>query len=241
MRALTSQKVTDAVREAKGTLAALSDKVFTNTEAAAFVSLAMSFIRKHPKPLTDDQGNAAYGSIMHLFGKQPSKELLVSNFYRLLANWQFIDEGIVIPQWEGQATQSDLAFLAVEKHTQLTAKKRLLYNVRTRLKTGLCAGIITWVPLSELFIYRFLDRISGTRKFKCAAEEIAGMEARAIVQINNGKYVLSDVSVSQKQKETNQAIASARSAVDKCVRGGPCNTCSATVADCPLAVYYTGR
>lgn len=237
MRALTSQKVTDAVNKARTGIDELAAKSFTNKEAAALVSLVYKAVKQNPKPLTDEQGNAAYGSVMHLLGTTPTKEVLVANLYRLAANWYLIEDGVIIPTWGGEPTPSDVAFLSVKKGPKQATDKRRKYEVKIRLKTGLCAGIISWVSLSDAFIYRFLDRIAGTRSFKCSAEEIAGMEGRAIVELRNGRYVLSELTATQRQKENNRRISEARSAVDKCRRGIPCNVCSATVKQCPLAVY----
>ena len=237
MRALTSKQVTAAVAKAKSKLADFEAVTFTTEVAASFVLLAASVVRKHPKPLTGDQANAAYNSCAHLIGTKPTKEMLIANFYRLVANWYIIDEGAAIPQWGGEPITSDVAFLAVKKGRIPVVNGKRQYKVRIRLKTGLCAGIISWVVLNERLILRFLDRLAGTKMYRCSAEEIAGMEARVVVDSNNGAIHLSEFNCTQAQKEANKKLAEARADVRKCRAAKPCNICAATVAECPLAVW----
>ena len=240
MRALSFKKVAQAVHAAEPALTKMATNVFDERAEVAYIQLGASLVRTKPKKLTDEQMSAGLASCAHLVGLPPGEEtltLLRRNFWRLIANWYFIDEGMEIPEWRGEPETTDVAFLSVRKQRSTSPNSKPKYIVRVRLKTGLCAGIITGVLLSSQAIYHFLTKVSGTRAFNCAAEEIAGMEGRVVIEVVNNLYHIKTWTCNQAQKDINKKIAEARADVRKCKRGIPCNVCNMTVAQCPLAVW----
>lgn len=192
----------------------------------------------HPKAKAEGyQLSAAYESLAFLAGKQVTAKALDACVMRVLANWHFVDEGTEVPEWDGTRTSSDLVVLGLAP----AGKDRFggrRYIVGVRLKTGLCAGIISCGTLSSVQLDTILKHVSGTGTMNCAVEEFSGMKARADVSFDGSMLHFHDWFCSENQKKHNRDLANRRVDVRKCSRAPmPCNACDKTVKECPLAIW----
>lgn len=180
--------------------------------------------------------DALWNSVNHLLGQTPTPAMIKRNAMHVIANWNFIEEGVAIPQWDGTPIVSDVVFIGVARLQHEEGTQPKLY-VKLKLKTGLCAGIITGVSLTSSKIGYFLDHIAGVSREHCSVEEIAGMQARLQVAWESGKLVVLDWQATGTHKANNRKITEARSDAAKCTRSQPCNVCTADVTQCKLAVW----
>lgn len=192
----------------------------------------------HPKLKPETfQLTAAYESLSFLAGKHVTTKALDACVLRVLANWNFIDEGMEVPEWDGTRTSSDLVVLGLAP----AGKDRFggrRYIVGVKLKTGLCAGIMSCGTLSSMQLDTILKHISGTGSMNCAVEEFSGMRARADVSFDGSMLHFHDWFCSEAQKKHNRDLANRRIDVRKCSRAQmPCNACEKTVRECPLAIW----
>ena len=211
------------------------DKQFTKVLIQELVRDVFSAVAPGKK-IDSKQAAAAIRSLDHLLIAQPaSKHMVQVNVTRLLANWNFIQEGMEIPLWDGTRTTADLVVISFEYPSESRTKGVLL----VKLKTGLGAGIIICAPVYLEAVAHFLQSASGTAKYYCAVEEIAGMEVRATVSLNPDNTLrIHDWQCTERQREHNKDLAERRSDPTKCsLAPSPCNACSKTVKECPLAVW----
>lgn len=236
MRPPTAKVVTTKYKSIINDLMSFVDSVCDEQTLSAFLSPIVRVAAPKTKKLTEVQLAALERSCEHLLGKTLTKSLISANAYRIIANWQYIDGGMHIPEWDGSAELSDAVFLGLYKGN-FSDSNGQKYKVKIRLKTGLCSGIIHWCFFTSKQLYYFMDHVSGTKSLKCMAEEIAGMEARLKVEAAGGSLKVLSWECTQQQKKHNRELAYARSDISKCVHGRPCNTCPQTAAECPLAVW----
>lgn len=236
MKAPTERQVTDRFSAAWPSIEPMVGAVFDKEAALSFSSVVARASLPRTGKLNGAMREALWDGVAHLIGQTPGRAELRSNLSRLLANWNFIAEGMHVPLWDGKATTSDAVFIGVSK-AKTKPGERQKYLVKTKLKTGVCAGIIQCVPLNDNQIYNFLDKVSGTRKYNCSAEEIAGMRARLDVEVMGEDLLIRHMACTENQRKSNKQIAEARSDLRKCARCMPCNACTRTVLDCPLAVW----
>ena len=186
--------------------------------------------------LDGQQALALQQSLEHLRGSAHSADIIYLNMYRVLANWDFIREGMRIPVWGGEPITSDVIFVGVRLLRQSEGAMPR-YQVDVRLKTGIGAGIICGAALTAQAMQLFLDRISGCGKYNCTTEEIAGMQTKAVVSMKDGRLLFHDWKCTPEQKKKNRELAELRGDPCKCKYKNMCNTCRKTIEDCPLAVW----
>lgn len=182
--------------------------------------------------------SAAMSSILHLEGRRMELPLVIRNVYRLLANLNFIHDGMEIPEWDGGRESTSAVFLSV-KGVGDEGSVYDRYILEVKLKTGVCAGIITCAVLSRRSLNQFLMKESGTSKFECAVEEVSGMEATLTVSLNDhGLLQVHERSCSETQRKHNRELAKLRRDPLKCAKAPmPCNVCGCSTRECPLAVW----
>lgn len=179
----------------------------------------------------------ASATLGHLMGRAHTKAMLMRNVMRLVANWHFIRCGMVVPLWDGQPMTVSLVVLGV-KRIQQTDKGRSGYLLLVKLKTGLAAGIIKCMVLSDNAVDAFVDHKAGVSKYECAREEISGMEARAVVSLRfDDTLQVHAFDTTDAMKKHNRDLAERRSDPAKCLSRIPCNTCTKNIKECPLAVW----
>ena len=188
------------------------------------------------QPLDQAQLDALACSTEHLMGQTLTRQLLVSNAWRVLANFHFIMEGMAIPVWEGDRTETQVVFLGLEKKRQIN-KGKLYLQVQIKLRSGLPAGIITWSRFTNRQISFFLQRQSGCKSFNPAVEEISGMQASLMVELQGDDLRVVDWKCTADEKKFNRQLTEARRDPRKCSTFMPCNTCPKTIKECPLAIW----
>lgn len=239
MRPPSADRITEWMQTIKPQLTPFCDRTLTRNDLATIAKLA--FVSSMPKCKalkTDEALKAAVGSLDHLTGQEVDSKSLTKNVHRLVANLHFLADGMEIPEWDGSREYSDVVFIGVGSVQEDTnGADRFIVSIK--LKTGICAGIITCAVLSRRSLSQFLLRVSGTSKSECAVEEIAGMEASLALSLAaNGLLIVHSWSCNEKQKQHNRDIAEKRRNVMKCgLAPAPCNVCSKTIVECPLAVW----
>jgi len=212
----------------------LAGKVCDKHVLSAFCNLLKEATTK--QPLTQEQLDALACSTEHLTGQTLTRQLLVSNAWRVLANFHFIMEGMCIPVWEGDRTETQVVFLGLSKKRELV-KGKLYLQVQIKLRSGLPAGIITWSSFTNRQISFFLQRQSGCKSFNPSVEEISGMQASLIVELQGDDLKVVDWKCTADEKTFNRKLTEARRSPRKCSTFMPCNTCPKTIKDCPLAIW----
>lgn len=232
----TQKEIDTRLTLVKDSLNEFADKPITHDMLAQFVRLAFHASQPSVKPSAGST-SAAMQSVEHLLGKSVSYKVLLRNMTRLLANWHFIRDEMVIPEWEGEPQTADAVFIGVTRLGTLAQQQQLL--VAIKLKTGLCAGIITCAAVFESAMQLFLDSKSGTSKYKCAPEELAGMQARLLLMANSdGTLRILEWDCTDSQRKHNKDLAERRSDLQKCPAAPlPCNACDKNIRECPLAVW----
>ena len=82
------------------------------------------------QPLNQAQLDALACSTEHLMGQTLTRQLLVSNAWRVLANFHFIMEGMAIPVWNGESPDSgQILNLFYQKDMQL----KFFHNLSRKL------------------------------------------------------------------------------------------------------------
>ena len=236
MRPPSEKQVTSWLSQVRPALLAAAEANCSTEAINKLVGAMFAAVAKKSKP-SPPQIAAAFAGLNHLKAKCSSVKLLTANVTRLLANWHFVRDGMQVPDWDGSRAASDLVVLGV-KRLETAPGQRLQYLVAAKLKTGLCAGIISCGRLSDAAIYNFLQHTSGTAKLECAAEEIAGMRARATVSFVDDMLKFHAWSCNDDQKKHNRDIAQRRVDPVKCrMAPTPCNVCNKNIRECPLAVW----
>ena len=212
----------------------LAGKVCDKAALSAFCSLLIG--ASTSKRLDQAQIDALTSSTEHLIGQLLTRQLLVSNAYRVLANFHFIMEGMAIPVWEGERTEAQAVFLGLSRKREVQNNK-LYLNIRVKLRSGLAAGIIYWSRFTNRQVNFFLQRQSGCRSLNPAVEEISGMRASLQIEMQGDDLKVVDWQCSADEKNYNRKLTEARRDVRKCSAFMPCNTCPKTIAECPLAIW----
>lgn len=234
MKAPTTNWIYKRLADCKEPLQGLADKMCDKQVLSAFCTYLRLACNK--KKLEPEQLAALEQSTDHLLNQVLTQELIDANAYRVLANWHFIMEGMAIPVWNGERTDADVLFLGVSKQ-RVTANNKLYLQVELKLRTGLAAGIITCGRFTPRQISYFLSKHSGTKKLNCAIEEISGMKASLVVEMQGDELSVVDWRCTQDQRAYNRKLAEARRDVRKCSTFIPCNTCPQTIKECSLAIW----
>lgn len=229
-----SSRVDSWLEKAWPGVARYADVRLCRPQLVAVCSSVAQVVKRRP---TDAEAAALYSSLEHLLDHAVSGKVLKRNILRVLANWNFIHDGCCVPLWDGSKTTSEVLFLGVAR---MPARPGALPDllVKAKLKTGLGAGIIKCGLLSTQRIAQFLEHSSGTGKFKCDLEEIAGMRATSEVSLeSDGLFRFQGFSCSEAQKAANRKLTERRSDPFRCEAGLPCSICTKTITECPLAVW----
>jgi hypothetical protein len=236
MLAPSANQVTDRYKSIASKLNELADRVFDKEALSAFCNLLIS--SSTSKKLIPQQLSALETSTEHLIGQKVTRELLVSNAYRVLANFHFIMEGMPIPIWDGSRIDASVVFLGVYKKRE-RIKNKIYLTVKLKLRTGLAAGIIMCARFTSRQISFFLQRCAGVKSFSCAIEEISGMKASLVVESDGDNLKVVDWKCTADEKKYNRKLAEARRDVRKCSTFMPCNTCPRTIQECGLAIWLS--
>lgn len=237
MRAPSAKQVADRMSKVREGLQPFVGRVLSEADILKLIVLVCKATYRLPKQ-TIEQTNAAYATLAHLVGKAWSTRQLAANLTRLVANWHFVYEGMRVPEWEGEPTDADILFIGVGKRLVKLPGGQMGRTATVKLKTGLGAGIISCVALLKRTTELFLEHESGAATLDCPFEEIAGMEARTTVRLNqDGTFSFGRLTTSDSQRKHNRELALRRSDTGKCSAGIPCNLCQMDVAQCPLAVW----
>ena len=229
-------RINKALAEVEPQLPEFIDKYFDQSRLREFACVLVRAMHKNKEPFTRRANEALYATCKHLLGQGPDKALVKGNMLRIIANWHFIENGMEIPVWDGSQCTADAVFLGVRRlKTSEGVMPKLI--VRVKLKSGLCAGIIRPVELSANRIGQFLDRVAGVSTYHCALEEIAGMEAKLLVDYSGNQLNIYDWTCTMAQKHANRDITAARTDAAKCPNAQPCNVCKKDIKQCPLAVW----
>ena len=230
----TASSISKRFAAIKDGLADLVGKTCDKDVLSAFCNLLISTCTS--KKLAVEQLSALERSTDHLLNQVLSKSLIDANAYRVIANWKFIIEGMEIPIWTNGRTDAEVLFLGCEK--QRVLEKNKLYLVcAIKLRTGLGAGIISRVRFTPRQISFFLNKHSGTKSLGCSAEEISGMKASLVLDMQGEEIKVVDWKCTAAQKQYNRQLAEARRDVRKCSTFRPCNTCPQTTRECNLAIW----
>lgn len=236
MKEPSRNKINKGLEQALKHLPEFVGKYFDTTKLRQFAVVLVSAMHTSKERFKQSSNEALYETCKHLLGCAPDKALVKANMLHIIANWHLIEDGMEVPMWDGSQCSADAVFLGVHRlKTPEGVMPKLI--VRVKLKSGLCAGIIRSVELPASRIGQFLDRVAGVSRYHCALEEIAGMEARVIVDYSGNRLNLYDWSCSEPQKVANRQLTEARTDAAKCVHSQPCNVCKRTIEQCPLAVW----
>ena len=233
------KKVLDTLKKVRASVEALAGQEITPGLLSTMGSIAAeACLSKKDKETWGELGqakrDALHDSLVHLLGKKVGAQVLVANMHRIIANWHLIDQGVAIPLWHGEQITSDVLFVAITREIK---EDRFIYHIRTKIRTGLAAGIILNLSLYDGQICRFLDKESGVGKWNCAAEEISGMRARLTHSRLGESDRIDEWHATKAQKDHNKKLTEARADMAKCKKLIPCNTCKCTVSQCSLAVW----
>ena len=127
---------------------------------------------------------------------------------------------------------------AVVVGLRVMPRERLLLKVN--LKTGVCAGITGMTVMPRRVADYFVEHLAGVSSMECATEDISGMRLTATVsesQDGSGLLELRNLDATARQKKLNRELERSRDERKGCSSQAPCNQCSRTVDQCPLAVF----
>lgn len=224
------------LKEAQEQLSKFVGCYFDEAKLRQFAVVLVRAMHKSKQPLKKKSNEALYATCKHLLGQAPSQAVVKGNMLRIIANWHFIENGMEVPVWDGSQCTADAVFLGVRRlKTPDGVMPKMI--VRVKLKSGLCAGVIRPVEMTANRIGQFLDRVAGVNHFHCAIEEIAGMEAKLLVDYSGNQLNIYDWRCTDPQKAANRAITEARTDAAKCTNAQPCNVCKKDIKQCPLAVW----
>ena len=236
MKSPSLNRVNKQYKEALEHVQELANVYYDDAQLLRFAQVLVNVAHKKKEPFKLTSNAALCATIAHLKGKVLTEAMVKSNLLRVIANWDFIDEGIEIPPWDGTRCSTDVVFIGVARQKTEGSSQPKLY-IRVKLKTGLCAGIITGVSVPVSKVGYFLDHIAGVAHSHCNVEEIAGMQAQLVVGFAGGSLQIFDWYCTNAHKKENRKLTNARGDAAKCVRSQPCNVCKATVNECGLAVW----
>lgn len=234
MKAPTSISTSKRIGSIKAQLNDLAGKMCDKQVLSAFCNLLIGAATK--KELTQLQLASLERSTNHLLGQQLTPELIDANTWRVLANWHFIMEGMEVPIWTGEKTDTEALFLGIAKQ-RVVNNNKLFLDCTVKLRSGLPAGIISRVRLTPRQISFFLNKHSGAKSCNCAVEEISGMKAMLVVEMRGDDIAVVDWKCNDAQRQYNRQLAEARRDPRKCSTFQPCNTCPKTTRECNLAIW----
>lgn len=238
MRAMPYKKVRQLLSLVIPQIEHLADTTMNDSALSAFLSPIAQACTPKSSPLTGEQLAVLSESVAHMKGKKVVKANLIANANRLIANWHFIRDSIPIPEWVGDPEYSDVLVIALHRKP-LVVKGRVYHKARIRTYTGLCAGLVFTTLLSSSQLAAFVNHTAGVAKYRCAIEEVSGMEAIAVVSIGNkGEFKVRLDSCSEAHRARNKSLIEARINGRKCKRPIPCHVCKSTVQQCPLAIWW---
>lgn len=184
--------------------------------------------------------NAIRATLDHLKGAAHAEKVIRANVLRVYANWHFVKEDTAIPMWDGSPETMSMVVIGVKRLPGDGGRQR--YMLLVKLKSGLAAGIIQCTVARDSVINGFLAHDAGVARYNCATEEIAGMRFKAVVEaLPDGSVKASDWKTNDSMRKHNKDLAERRSDPAKCMSQVPCNVCSRTVRECPLAVWLPER
>ena len=212
----------------------LVGKVCDKQALSAYCTLLKNACYK--QKLKDHQWNQLVVSTEHLMGQQLTRKLLVSNSYRVLANFHFIMEGMPIPIWDGTSIDASVVFTGIDKKREVV-KDKLYLTVELKLRNGISAGIIYRCTFTPRQLQFFLQRHSGCKSLNPAIEEVSGMRASLVIEMQGDQLKVLDWKCTDDEKKYNRELTEARRNVRKCTPFRPCNTCPKTIEQCTLAIW----
>jgi hypothetical protein len=236
MRATPYKIVRDRLAKVIPKIVELADTTMDKEVLSAFLSPIASVCTPKSSPMTPEQLTALNSSIVHIKSKKLTKEHLIANANRLIANWHLIRDNTEIPEWIGEEEFSDIGILALHRKPEVI-KGKMYFKARIRTYTGLCAGLVFDVLLSGNSIAHFFRSGAGVSRYNCSLEEISGMEAVAVVAIRNNRFTARLIMANGRQQSKNKELIEARTNPRKCKRPIPCHVCKANVQQCPLAIW----
>lgn len=237
MRAPSSRQVSERMSKILPRLAEFAGRELSEADVLRLLSIVVAATHRSVR-LTPEQAGAAYSTVEHLVGRASTIEMLCANVTRLVANWHFVREGMAVPEWDGSPTEADVLFVCLDRKLIKLPGGQLGRNAKIKLKTGLGAGIITCCALFKRSTELFLEHESGAASLSCPFEEIAGMEARTMVRLNqDGTCSLGRLSTTDAQRQHNRELAKRRLDPAKCGQHVPCNMCQQGIMQCPLAIW----
>ena len=190
----------------------------------------------YKQKLKDYQWNQLVASTEHLIDQTLTRKLLVSNSYRVLANFPFIMEGMPIPIWDGSPIDASVVFTGIDKKREVVKDKTYL-KVGMKLRNGISAGIIQCGVFTPRQLQFFLQRHSGCKSLNPAIEEVSGMRASLVIEMQGDQLKVLDWKCTDDEKKYNRQLTEARRNVRKCTPFRPCNTCPKTIEQCTLAIW----
>lgn len=236
MRPPAAKWVDACMSALSGKFDGMAGRRFTEADLRDMARHVLSAAKPKSYKYKPEQTSAAVGTLSHLVGGVHTKAVLNSNALRLLANWHFIREGMEVPMWDGAAETMSLVVIGVKRMEP--GKWGPRHMLLVKMKSGLAAGIIQCTVANDSVIYGFIDHSSGAAKMECPAEEIAGMRVKALVEARpDGSVKLSCLEADEAMRKHNKDLAERRLDPAKCPQPVPCNVCSKTVRECPLAVW----
>jgi len=230
------EELTDRLSKAKELAPTFAGDSFGEKELVKLCRACSRLCLPRKGKLDGVQALALQQSLEHLCGRGHTEDIIYLNMYRVIANWDFIREGMRIPLWHGEPITADVIFIGVRLLSNKPGEMPRYY-LRVRLKTGIGAGIICGVVLRTEAMQLFLDRISGCSKYNCTVEEISGMQTRAVVSMVSGNLHFHDWKCTPEQKRKNRELSELRGDPCKCHKKNMCNTCKCDINECPLAVW----
>ena len=228
-----ASKVSAYVKKLEPCFARFAGKPLTRDMLADMVRELFAVMPVEGKP-TDEMTSATMRSLSPLAMTTLNASMVKRNMQRIVANWNFIQDGTPVPMWDGSKTPTEVTFIGLAK--EQANDQRFVFLVK--LKTGLCAGIISCALLYRNFLTTFLQHDAGVSKLNCAPEDLAGMNVHAVAQMLPDRVQLTEITCSAADKAHNKELVEARRDVTKCaIAPMPCNVCQKHIKECPLAIW----
>ena len=83
-----------------------------------------------------------------------------------------------------------------------------------------------------------MDHVAGVAQLHVPVEEASGMMCRARIQMTGGSVKVLELGATESHKRFNRQLEDMRGAPGKCANDQPCNTCRATIKECPMAIWW---
>lgn len=233
MKAPTARQVADKLSRLEKHVPGFANVPMTREKLGDMVRALFTVMGGRDAP-TPGMTSAAMRSLLPLENRTFNASMVRRNLQRIIANWQFIADETEIPMWDGKPVRTDVTFIGLVRENNSPERNVFL----VKLKTGLCAGIISCVLFYRTRLVNFLQHDAGVSRLECAPEELAGMTARATVSMLSDRVMLSEMECTEADKKHNRELAEARRDVAKCAAAPmPCNVCLKNIKECPLAIW----